>query len=303
MSRFELPTPRVARPLPAVDPYRNREAYARVLSALYHAESAALEGFTLLEDPAYVESSELFAKACGRLVADETKHLQDIQGLVRKLVNHDVEAPTPAMQEFWTAWRSGKLFVLPFKPSVAALFCLFSEGLGFAFLYNLAHATSDPEIRAVLLANVEDEKMHLRLSHSILERALQHESGFLADCFVYLTGYGLLARKATRQQRALLEEIGLDFDVVVGSSLAFVVDLLDCVVGLPEWSAKGWRTAHRAARWLGESPTSMRVLHWSMYLPAPPFAAKAVHWWGSRGRHHRLRGPSGSALLGNEATA
>lgn len=288
MSRYQLPIPRVARPLPSVDPYRNREAYARVLSALYHAEAAALEGFSLLEDPAYVESSELFEKAARRLIADETKHLQDIEGLVRKITGSGVCPPTASMQSFWTAWRSGQLFALPFKPSVAALFCLFSEGLGFAFLYNLAHATSEPEIRKVLLANVEDEKMHLRLSISILERALLHEPGFVADFLVYLTGYGLLARKAAREQRALLEAINLDFDVVVGSSLRFVADLLDVAVRGAARASRAWDLAHRTTHWLGERPAAMRVLHWSMYLPAPSLASRPVYWWGQRGRKRRV---------------
>lgn len=284
MLRYELPTPYVSRPLPPVDPYRHRRAYIEVLSALYHAEAAALEGFSLLEDPAYVESSELFARAARRLVADETKHLQDIADLIQTLGGSAVAPPTPEMREFWTAWRSGKLFALPFKPSVAALFCLFSEGLGFAFLYNLAHATSDPDVRRVLLANVEDEKMHLRLSLSILERALKEEPGFLADLAVYVAGYGLLARKAARAQRELLESIGLDYDVVVGSSLRFVADLIDIVMQRSRRATSAWRLLHRSAAWLGARPSSIRVLHWGMYLPAPPGAGRLVYAWGKSQR-------------------
>lgn len=284
MLRYELPTPFVSRPLRPVDPYRDRHAYIEVLSALYHAEAAALEGFSLLEDPTYVESSELFTRAARRLISDETKHLQDIADLIASIGGTGVLPPTPEMLGFWTAWRSGEVFALPFKPSVAALFCLFSEGLGFAFLYNLAHATSDPDVRRVLLANVEDEKMHLRLSLSILDRALQDERGFLADLAIYVAGYGLLARKAARGQRELLEAIGLDFDVVVGSSLRFVADLIDLVMQRSERSTPAWKFVHRAARWLGDRPASIRVLHWSMYLPAPPWAGRAVYAWGRRGR-------------------
>lgn len=284
MSRYELPMPRVSRPLPPVDPYRNRLGYVRVLSALYHAEAAALEGFSLLEDPTYVESSELFERAAQRLVADETKHLQDIARLIESVHGAGVLPPTPSMQEFWTAWRSGRLFALPFKPSVAALFCLFSEGLGFAFLHNLAQATADPAIKQVLLANVEDEKMHLRLSLSILERALRDESGFMADLTVYLVGYGLLARKAARQQRALLEDIGLDFHVIIGSSLSFVAELIDLALTRAGRQSHAWRTLHRATRWLGDNPRAVRVFHWSMYLPAPPLAHRAVYWWGRGAR-------------------
>jgi hypothetical protein len=284
MLRYELPTPYVSRPLPPVDPYRYRQAYVEILSALYHAEAAALEGFSLLEDPAYVESSELFARAARRLVADETKHLQDIADLVSSINGSGIAPPTQEMREFWTAWRSGKVFALPFKPSVAALFCLFSEGLGFAFLYNLAHATSDPDVRRVLLANVEDEKMHLRLSLSILERALKDERGFLTDLAIYVAGYGLLARKAARGQRALLEAVGLDFDVVVGSSLRFVADLIDIVMQRSGRATVAWRALHRSARWLGASPSSIRLLHWSMYLPPPPWAGRAVYLWGRSGR-------------------
>lgn len=284
MSRYELPVPRVSRPLLPVDPYRNRLGYARVLSALYHAEAAALEGFSLLQDPAYVESSELFTRAARRLIADETKHLQDIEGLIQSIHGSGVLPPTVAMQRFWTAWRSGRLFALPFKPSVAALFCLFSEGLGFAFLYNLAQATLDPEIKRVLLSNVEDEKMHLRLSLSILERALREETGFLADLTVYLVGYGLLARKAARQQRALLEDIGLDFHVIVGSSLRFVAELLDLALTGAGRQSPAWRALHRAVDWLADNPRAVQVFHWSMYLPAPPLVDRAVYWWGRGAR-------------------
>ena len=286
MLRYELPTPRVSRPLSPVDPYRHRQAYIEVLSALYHAEAAALEGFSLLEDPAYVESSELFSRVARRLIEDETKHLKDIENLIAAIGGTGVAPPTPEMREFWTAWRSGEVFALPFKPSIAALFCLFSEGLGFAFLYNLANATSEPDVRRVLLSNVEDEKMHLRLSLSILERAVKDERGFLSDLAVYVAGYGLLARKAARGQRALLEAIGLDFDVVVGSSLRFVADLIDIVMQRSQKSTSAWEVAHRGVTWLGDRPSSIRVFHWAMYLPTPPGVGRAVYAWGrsQRGR-------------------
>src|SRR5262245_39680774 len=56
---YSLPTPKVASPLPPVDPYRHKKAYHRLLSMLFHAEKAALEGFELLTDPLFVESHPL----------------------------------------------------------------------------------------------------------------------------------------------------------------------------------------------------------------------------------------------------
>src|SRR4051812_8643267 len=98
-------------------------------------------------------------------------------------------------QEFLTGWKTNKIFALPFKPAVASMFCLFSEGLGYAFLYHLAQVTTDPEIRAMLEQNVVDEEVHIRLSISVLKQALEQNDRFIAAFLIYLSGYSLIARK------------------------------------------------------------------------------------------------------------
>ncbi len=287
MAYRNLPEPAVGRPLQLIDPYRHRESYIRLLSSLYHAEAAAMQGFLLLSDPLYVQSSELFANASKRLVADERKHLLDIEEMIRKLGGFEVVPPSPVEAKFWKAWRSGTLFALPFKPSVAAAFCLFSEGLGYGFLYNLAQATADPEIRAMLWSNVEDEKMHLRLSMSVLRKSMEQESGVLTDFLIHLYGYMLLAREAIREQRALVESIGLDFDVVVGSSIHFLFELLNLVMEETGQTNLVWQKLRDAARLLGERPNTVKLLHLLMYVPEVPLSRRAVFEWGRVGLRRR----------------
>ncbi|WNG39935.1 ferritin-like domain-containing protein [Archangium violaceum] len=280
MAPHVLPVPSVARPLAPVDPYRHREAYARVLSMLCHAEAAALEGFKLLTHPDFVQTHAMFAKARRFLVQDESRHLEDLKQLVRKLGYDDVLPPSPEEAEFWSAWRSGRLFALPFKPSVAALFCLLSEGLGYAFLYNLAQATRAPDIRAVLEANLEDEKSHLQLSLVMLERALVNDRTFLADVLIYLYGYSLLARRPIRRQRKTLEAIGLDFYVIFGSSIRFVFDLLKLVLAETGRYSPLWGVLDSFTQGLGRAPRFMKLLHLFMFLPEPPFSRWFVYQWG-----------------------
>lgn len=288
MAYRDLPLPQVARQQPPLDPYRHRDAFVRLLSTLYHAEAAAMEGFLLLQDPLYVQANEIFARASQRLVADERKHLADIEHMIRKLGAPGVVPPSPVEEKFWSAWRSGELFALPFRPGTAAAFCLFSEGLGYAFLYNLAQATADPEIRGLLLANVEDEEVHLRLSLSVLRRALAQESDIVLDFLIHLYGYMLIAREPLREQRALVESLGLDFDVMVGSSLRFLFDLLGIVVKERGQEGRAWRQLSALARVLGERPEAARVLHWLMFLPEVPLSRRAVFAWGRL--HLRRRG-------------
>jgi rubrerythrin len=280
MAYRNLPVPEVARPLPRLDPYRHRAGFIRVLSSLYHAEAAAMEGFTLMNQPLYVQSSEMFTSACKRLIADERQHLLDIEDMIRRLGGDGVTPPTPVEARFWKAWRSGRLFALPFKPSIAAAFCLFSEGLGYAFLYNLAQATADPEIAKLLWANVKDEEMHLRISLTVLRRALEQENGVLADFLIHLYGYMMLAREPIREQRALLASIGLDFDIIVGSSIRFLFDLLHVVVRESGQDNLLWRKLGAAARGLGGSPDMVKLLHVLMFVPDIPFSRRAVFEWG-----------------------
>lgn len=280
---YSLPTPKVASPLPPVDPYRHKKAYHRLLSMLFHAEKAALEGFELLTDPLFVEHHPLFAKAAAKLVADEEKHLADIEELLVRLDAGPLLPPSDTEREFWTAWRSGELFALPFKPSVASLFCLFSEGLGYAVLYHLAETTTDPWIKARLWDNVEDEKSHLRLSITVLSRTLAEDpNGFAADAAMYMMGYALIAKKAIREMRPLLDDVGLDFNLVMGSSFAFVADLLQIVVQRTGHAGKGWDAMVRVARFFQEHPTTMDLAYASTYLPHPKVVTRAVYAWGER---------------------
>lgn len=280
---YSLPTPKVASPLPPVDPYRHKKAYHRLLSMLFHAEKAALEGFELLTDPLFVEHHPLFAKAAAKLVADEEKHLADIEELLERLDAGPLLPPSDTEREFWTAWRSGELFALPFKPSVASMFCLFSEGLGYAVLYHLAETTTDPWIRQRLWENVEDEKSHLRLSITVLSRTLSEDpNGFAADAAMYMMGYALIAKKAIREMRPLLDNVGLDFNLVMGSSFAFVADLLQIVVKRTGHSSKGWDAVVKTARFFQEHPASMDVAYASTYLPHPSAVSRVVYAWGAR---------------------
>lgn len=284
MARYDLPTPQTAAPLPLIDPYRNRPAYLRVLSLLYHAESAALVGFRLLNDERFVQANDLFAKSSALLIADESRHIADIEHLVELLGVGGIQPPSPEEAEFWTAWRRGDLFALPYKPSVAALFCLFSEGLGYAFLYNLAQATSDPEFKAVLLANVEDEKAHLRLSLTILRRALERQKGaLLADFLVYMAGYVLIARAPVQAQRTTVEALGLSFELIAGSSFHFVFELLKLVVAETGQDSATWRLLGRLSQVALERPRLLRTLFLGARLPEPPLVRRAVWGWGRLG--------------------
>lgn len=283
MARYDLPTPETALPLPTVDPWRNRMAYVRILSLLHHAESAALEGFRLLNDPRYVQSNDLFAKASARLIADEAKHIADLEALVARLHDGGILPPSPEEAEFWTAWRSGTLFALPYKPSIAALFCLFSEGLGFAFLHHLAEVTTDPDFKAALMANVEDEKMHLRLSMTVLRRALEQQpTGLLADVGIHMVGYALIARHPLRAQRRIVEDLGVPFPLIFASSLHFVFELMNTVVMETGHDSPAWRALGNAVRRLARQPGLVSALLLGSYLPEPPLVRRAVHAWGRR---------------------
>jgi hypothetical protein len=278
-----LPVPVFPGQLTTIDPFRHREPFVKLLSAIWHAEKAALDGFSLLQDPQFVRKSELFAKASRRLVQDEAKHLDDIAHIVELLdPGGGVRPPSAAAKKFWSEWRSGQLFVLPFKPSIAALFCLFSEGLGFAVLHNLVAICGDSEIREILEANVEDEKMHLQLSMTVLCNVLRSDPrGFQADFVVYAFGYGMLVKDAMREYRGYLTALGLDYDAFTACSIRFVTELLLTVVDEVGPRSLMWSAVDRATRSLWKYPAAVHLLYASSYLPAPPLAARLVHAWGA----------------------
>jgi hypothetical protein len=285
---IKLPQPRLARPLPPCDPFRHRTAYIRMLAYLYHAEAAALAGFELLTDPRYVEKSDLFDKAAPRLVADEARHLEDVRWMLARLGAAEIPPPTAAERELWEGWKRGDLFALPYKASIASLFCLFSEGLGYAFLHHLHAVTLDPEIKARLASNLDDEQMHLRLSISVLQRALARDHDFVADFLVYFSGYALLARQPLREIRGTLNELGLDFELVVASSLRFVYELFELALERAGQRGKIWTVADRLTRFVAGRPATIRLVHAAMYLPEPPLARRLVHRWGLRRQAARV---------------
>jgi hypothetical protein len=290
MSTRTLPTPSLTFEMPRVDPYRHRVAYVRLLSAIWHAERGALDGFALLQDPTFVRRSELFARASRKLVADEAKHLEDIEQIVAKLHDGGILPPSAAAKELWPAWRSGAIFALPLKPAVASLFCLFSEGLGYALLYNLAEITMDPEIGRVLQDNVEDEKSHLRLSMSILRSSLKDDpAGFAADFAVYTFGYGMMVKDAMREYRPYLVDLGLDYDAFVACSIRFVADLLLRVVEESGQASPLWGIVDRLTKQLWRRPGLVKALYAASFLPEPPFARRLVRAWGSRDRVNPAR--------------
>lgn len=285
---YTLPVPRVARPLPPLDPFRHKKAYHRLLSMLFHAEAAALQGFQLLTDPRFVEPHPLFAKAAAKLVEDEEQHLEDIEEILAYLNAGPLAPPSDTEREFWTAWRSGELFALPFKPSVASLFCLFSEGLGYAVLWHLTEATMDPWIKDRLRRNVEDEKTHLRLSITVLTRTLEADpKGFAADLLMYVFGYLLTAKKAIREMRPLLDDVDLDFAVVMGSSFSFVAELLAIVVQRAGAMTPAWRAGLSAMKVFADHPALMEAVYGVTYLPHPPILNRIVYAWGQSYLHRK----------------
>jgi rubrerythrin len=278
-----LPIPSLPHEAPPVDPYRHREPYVRLLSAIWHAERAAREGFELLQDPAYVRKSELLSRASQKLIADEAKHLRDIETIVGKLHGGGILPPSLAAQELWSTWRTGAIFALPFKPVVASLFCLFSEGLGYAVLYNMAQITMDPEIRRLLLENVEDEKSHLRLSMTNLRDSLGRDSkGFAADFPVYTFGYGMMVKNGMREYRPYLAELGQDYNAFTACSLRFVAKLLLRVVEESGQSSRLCRLLDGLSAQLWRRPGLVKAVYAASYLPEPPLARRLIHAWGER---------------------
>lgn len=268
--------------------------YRRFLSELYHAEKAAMEGFALLTDPAYVQSSELFANASRKLVADERAHLDDIEQMIA-LVDDDgggILPPDPASAAFWSAWHSGTTFALPMRPSIAATLILFAEGLGYCILYHLTQATTAPDIRALLQSNVRDEQGHLRVSMAVLRRALAIEPDFKLDLAVHALGFGLLARHPIRRQRQVFAGVGFDFHALFASAIRFVRDLFVHVLRDMGREADARRFEGRLAELLC-SRRGMQMLYPLSYLPEPPLLRRAILGFGqARLRRHGRSAPA-----------
>ena len=226
---FRIPDPVARGSMPSVDPYADREGFHHIVSELYRAELAALEGFSLLCEPKYVESNDIFRKAMHRLVEEEAEHADYYYDMIRKIGYEEMMPPHPEAEKFWTGWREGKVFSLPLSAPVAALFCLLSEGLGYAFLYHVGVACTDPEMRAMFMDHLEDEKSHLRMSMSVLEKSLRSDEGRELDLLVHAYAYFVRANKAVKHQRPLMERLGFDYFAMVASSMDFVLELLQRV--------------------------------------------------------------------------
>jgi len=268
-------------PLPLIDPYRDRTTYRRFLSELYHAERAAMEGFALLSNPDYVQESDIFIGASRKLVADERAHLADLEEMIALLDDGGggVLPADPISEQFWSFWNSGEVFALPMRPAVAAMLILFAEGLGYAVLYNLTRATLDPKMRALLESNVKDEQGHLRVSMTVLRRALTREPDFALDFAVHGLGFALCARHPARSQRPVFEGVGMDFNALFACGLAFVRDLFAIVLRDLGREAEARRLEGTIGNFLC-SARGMKLLYPLTFLPDPPLAKRLILGYG-----------------------
>src|SRR5215216_875442 len=91
----DLPRPRTARPLGAIDARGSSQACIEMLSILYYAEKAALDAFERLSDPTIVENCEIFLEAQPMLLADESSHLKDIQEIISLLGGDGIQPRAP----------------------------------------------------------------------------------------------------------------------------------------------------------------------------------------------------------------
>jgi hypothetical protein len=278
-----------------VDPYRNPAAYIRILSEIYHAERVALEWFSKLDDPLFIEQTQAYGGARKMLVRDEAAHMKDLEELVRSLGGDGIAPPDPSTRRFWEQVKVGSASdwgdVFPLRSTAVAIFCLVSESFGYSFLYWLAHTTIDGAIRDKLMDNVRDEERHVRVSMALLRRSFEQDPRFWWDMSIYLPAYLFTARKAGRAQSRMLGELGLDYYEVTSSCFRFLRELLLLVL-------EGAPLLHPSLRpWLDRcadlmySPLGMRGLHTAMYLPDLPGMWTGVRLWSrlSRGLRERAR--------------
>jgi hypothetical protein len=161
---------------------------------------------------------------------------------------------------------------------VAALFTLVAESLGYAYLYHLVNATTDPKVTALLRTNIEDEERHLRVAMEVLQEALGHKSALAAfDLALHFYAFLLLSRRAARTMLTTVAAIGFDPYVIAGSSLRFTCVLL-IMVAEETFGRSGLLGRLEAPLRLAFSPTMMRFFRAASYLPEPPLI-----WWVLRG--------------------
>lgn len=289
---MRLPTPRLAGQLPIVDPYRDRIAYWNLISELYRAELAALEGFGLLADPRFVQADPIFLRAMEYLVEDESRHAKYYDVMLDRLGFAEMAPVSDRSEWFWTEYRSGKRFFLPLKAGVAALFCMLSEGLGYAFLAHLRDATVDAEFKRLIAEHVDDEANHLRVSMTVMQRVLKNESvEALIDLLPHLVGYFLMARVPARAALPTAERLGFDVMDLASSSLRFVRDMILIVLEDGGFIGRAGPLLRRMTDPM-LSRQVLRVAYTASGLPEPP-----LFWRGlvALGRARQRREPTAPA--------
>jgi hypothetical protein len=274
MTTSDLPIPWTCGPRRRIDPRDAPESFIAALSELYHAEASALRWFDSMADPRIVEQSELFAGVRRMLLRDEAAHMRDIEEMIRALGGTGVAEPSREARAFWefAEWgRREALRTRPLRPSTVAFFMFLTEGLGYAFLHQVAHATVEGVVRDRLLSNVKDEEGHIRVSAKLLVRTLDRDRDFFVESLAYAASFLVEARAGLRRvMYDRLQAIGLDYYEVTGASFRFVRDLLLQVL------QDAGRLSPRARRFLeafGDlwcSPLGMRAVRAGLYVPAPP---------------------------------
>src|ERR1700731_513774 len=255
--------------LSPIDPFKNPKAFSEMVCILYHAERAALEAFGRLTDESIVENCEVFLEARPMLLADEEAHLRDMEQIIR-LVGGGAIGPAPAgFAELWDLERTRQRLPFPLPAEVAALFTLIAESVGYAYLYHMAKATSNPEVAKLLWANVEDEQRHLQVSMQVLATALAKRTA-LVELGMHFYAFMVLSRNAARTMMASLSAIGLQPYLLASSSLQFTTELIGLVLAKRFGAVFNLQMFRRAMR-IAFSPHMIRLYHAATYVPEPPF--------------------------------
>jgi hypothetical protein len=271
-ARFEIPIPVPIRPVPPVNPHHTREAFVGVLAILYHAERAAMEAFGRLGDPNVVEKCEIFISVQPLLMADEERHVRDMEALIATLGVSGIPPAPKGFYDLWDVEQSRRKLLFPMRARVAALFTFLAESLGYACLYQLAHATetADEQFASLLRANVEDEKRHIQVSVDVLRSALADSNGLASlDLALHLCAFLLMSREAARTMLSNLAQAGFDPYVMAGSSVRFTYSLLQDVVEQGCGPTTGSRLLGLLTR-MAASPSLVRIFAAAARLPELP---------------------------------
>ena len=135
--------------------------------------------------------------------------------------------------------------------------------------------------------------MHLRLSISILRKSLKADpEGFFADFVAYGCGYAMLTKRAIRENRALVEDVGLDFNILGASSIQFVTELLMIAIDEAGQADRIWTLLSSAANMVGRHPGLVNGVYAASFLPEPPFARRLIYLWGRLDQWRASRSPA-----------